>query len=213
MNRILAEKYKSNEKKYSLEEIDLYSKPINKTSKSDFIKIKFNTSNNINNREIDKIQNKILNNNSNKKFKMFMPSKNAINMFNTMKKTPDEEDSNNVSSNSKKKSKFTMGYVPPGMQRTIKRDRNPDVLYSIVIKNIPTHIKTRDIEIQLKDIFKTYGDICKVKCLKDNNNPNNFNRGLAFIDFYEKDDANKVLDSNNRHTINNMVLSIEKKKN
>ena len=99
------------------------------------------------------------------------------------------------------------------MQRHVKRERNPDVLYSIVIKNIPTHIKSRDIEIQLKDIFKSYGDICKVKCLRDNHNPDNFNRGLAFIDFYDKDAANKVLDSSNRHTIDNMVLSIEKKKN
>jgi hypothetical protein len=214
INYKLSEKYKQNEKKYSLEEIDLYSTPLIKTSKSDYIKVKFNTSGNTNNREINKIQNKIMNNNtSNKKFKMFMPSKNAISMFNTMKQNSKEDNSDGGTSNTKKKSKFSMGYLPPGMKRHVKRERNPDVLYSIVIKNIPTYINSRDIEQRLKDIFKSFGDICKVKCLRDNNNPDNFNRGLAFIDFYDKDAANQVLSSNNRHTIDSMVLSIEKKKN
>ena len=55
-----------------------------------------------------------------------------------------------------------------------------------------------------RKMFKWIGEIPKDGSDKDRK---------TIIDFYDKDAANKVLDSSNRHTIDNMVLSIEKKKN
>tara|TARA_B100000963_G_scaffold348040_1_gene355050 strand:- start:3383 stop:4405 length:1023 start_codon:yes stop_codon:yes gene_type:complete len=162
--------------------------------------------------ELGDVHDRINSKNANSKFKIFKPSGMAMNIMNKLKKDENESDDNSKSSGGFKKG----GYLPPGMRRTIQRPKNPDNLFSLVVKNIPQHIDSRDVEKILKNMFNTYGDIHRVKVLRDNSDNTQLkNRGIAFIDYYEKDSVNNALSEPNTHTriIEHMVLGVEEKKN
>ena len=162
--------------------------------------------------ELNDVHDRINSKNATSKFKIFKPSGMAMNIMNKLKNDETESDNDSKSSKGFKKKG---GYLPPGMKRMVQRPKNPDTTYSVVVKNIPQHIDSRDVEKLLKDMFKGYGDIHRIKALRDNSgNEGTKNRGIAFIDYYEKESVNNAISDPNTHSrvIEHMVLGVEEKK-
>ena len=82
--------------------------------------------------------------------------------------------------------------------------------FSIIIKNFPNDISCNNLEQQLKNIFKVFGPIYKIKILYDKYTKKI--KDIAFIDFYNTEDADKVLNSTQKFIIESSVLFIEKSK-
>ncbi len=81
--------------------------------------------------------------------------------------------------------------------------------FSIIIKNIPMGTEVRDMEHQLRRMFKSYGDIERLKVLSDKND-RNMCRDIAFLDFVYPSDANNLLNSGERFVIQHFILNLEK---
>ena len=161
--------------------------------------------------ELNDVHDRINSKNAKSKFKIFKPSGMAMNIMNKLKKEDDSDNDSKSSTGFKKKG----GYLPPGMKRMVQRPKNPDTTYSVVVKNIPQHIDSRDVEKMLREMFKGYGDIHRIKALRDNSgNEGTKNRGIAFIDYYEKESVNNAISDPNTHSrvIEHMVLGVEQKK-
>ena len=126
-------------------------------------------------------------------FKLFKSSSRTIRKMSTMENT----------------------YMPPSDDRGRMRSNT----YSIVIKNIPNDMEVNDAKNQLLDIFNNFAydsnihknvqSICTVNILTNNDN---IIKGIAFVDFYNEESCNKVLNSNSKFKLGFNVLTIEQKK-
>jgi len=157
---------------------------------------------------LDDVHDRIANKNAKSKFKIFKPSGVAMNI---MKKI-ENDDSLSESTNGMKK---TGGYLPPGMKRLPSGPKNPDNVYSVVVKNIPQHVDSRDAEYLIRGMFESYGEISRIKVLRDNSeNEDIRNRGIAFVDFFYKEAVENAINDRDTHrrTIEHMVLGVEEKK-
>ena len=160
-------------------------------------------------KDLADINDRIESKNTGSKFKLFKISNNAMSY---MKKTSNTNDDNSESDNNSKGGFKMGGYLPPGMKRKIERPKNPDTLYSIVIKNVPQYIDPRDAEKQLRGMFNEYGDIHKIKVLRTYDDKVNKNKGIAFIDFYDEESKNRAISDRGSKIIDHMVIGVEEKK-
>lgn len=163
---------------------------------------------NYNKGALNDVHDRIADKNSKSKFKIFKPSGLAMNI---MKKIENSDSASEASGGMKK----TGGYLPPGMKRLPSGPKNPDNVYSVVVKNIPQHVDSRDAEYLIRGMFETYGEISRIKVLRDNSeNEDIRNRGIAFVDFFYKEGVENAINDRDTHrrTIEHMVLGVEEKK-
>ena len=88
-------------------------------------------------------------------------------------------------------------------------------MYSIVIKNLPNDYDANDLRNELQYVFCDYIEskfncdkrICKTSVLTSNN----VVKGVAFIDFYNKEHMESIMSSTERFKIGFNILNIEKK--
>lgn len=198
-------KYKVLEEKYKFWECNKYGESLvqltaNNLSKTD-TKIE-------DKRDLADVNDRIDSKNSGSKFKLFKISSNAMTY---MKKAAESEKDTESENNSKGGFKVG-GYLPPGLKRKIIRPKNPDTLYSVVVKNIPQYIDPRDAEKQLRQMFNDYGDIHKIKVLRTYDDKENKNKGIAFIDFYDEESKNNAIADRGTKTIDHMIIGVEEKK-
>ena len=95
-------------------------------------------------------------------------------------------------------------------------NRNPQ--FSIVIKNLPTDANADDVKYELQDVFTNFIkglypskndiNVCKATVLASNG----VIKGIAFIDFYNKDHMEDILNSTTKFKIGFNILNIERKK-
>lgn len=97
-------------------------------------------------------------------------------------------------------------YIP----NILKNNKENSENFSIVIKNFPNEISNYYLEQKLRNIFEVYGPINKIKTLYDKNT--NKLKDIAFIDFYNTQDAINVINSSQKFIIESCVLSLEKSK-
>ena len=157
---------------------------------------------------LDDVHDRIANKNAKSKFKIFKPSGVAMNI---MKKIENDDSLSESTSGMKKAG----GYLPPGMKRLPSGPKNPDNVYSVVVKNIPQHVDSRDAEYLIRGMFESYGEISRIKVLRDNSeNEDIRNRGIAFVDFFYKEAVENAINDRDTHrrTIEHMVLGVEEKK-
>lgn len=174
--------------------IDIESKPI--VTKTE---VKFNRG------ELNEVHDRIANKNAKSKFKIFKPSGVAMNIMTKIENGTDNDNS----------AKKTGGYLPPGMKRLPTGSKNSDNVHSVVIKNIPQHVDSRDAERLIRGMFEGYGEISRIKVLRDNSDDDGIqNRGIAFIDYYYKEAVENAINDRDTHrrTIEHMVLGVEEKK-
>ena len=94
--------------------------------------------------------------------------------------------------------------------------RNPQ--FSIVIKNLPTDANVDDVKYDLQDVctnfikglypIKNDINVCKATVLASNG----VIKGIAFVDFYNKDHMEDILNSTTKFKIGFNILNIERKK-
>lgn len=152
-------------------------------------------------KKLNKINSNIMEKNSNSKFKLFKPNIKAISMLERINKRSSE----NTASKSK--------YLPPGMRN--KSSSSPGS-NTIVVKNIPTEIDMtiKEVNNQLRDMFRKYGMIDRVKTLTAKEDNRIILKGIAFIDFYDSKSVEAALsDNSTRHKLGYSILLIEKKNN
>ena len=97
--------------------------------------------------------------------------------------------------------------------RTHRQQISP--MYSIVIKNLPNDYNANDLRNELQYVFCDYIEskfncdkrICKTSVLTSNN----VVKGVAFIDFYNKEHMESIMSSTERFKIGFNILNIEKK--
>lgn len=111
-----------------------------------------------------------------------------------------------INNNQNKISYKVSKYIP----NILKNNKENSESFSIVIKNFPNEISNYHLEQKLKNIFEVYGPINKIKTLYDKNT--NKLKDIAFIDFYNTEDAIKVINSSQKFIIESYVLSLEKSK-
>ena len=104
------------------------------------------------------------------------------------------------------------GYIPEFMNEKLKEQINIPY-FKLVLKNIPTYYSVKDMEIIIKNTFKKFGDIKKIKLLKNFNDENKLIKDICFLEFEFLTDAQKLFESNEKFIIDNSVLLIEKSKN
>ena len=90
--------------------------------------------------------------------------------------------------------------------------------FSIVIKNLPTDANVDDVKYDLQDVFTNFIkglypskngiNICKAAVLSSNG----VIKGIAFVDFYNKDHMEDILNSTTKFKIGFNILNIERKK-
>ena len=149
--------------------------------------------------ELSKITNNILSKNCNSKFKIFKPNIAALKMM------------DRINEREAKLSASSTKYIPPNAKHN-----DGSSTCTIVIKNIPTEsgMSVNEINQRLKDIFGKYGMIDRVKTLSYRENEEVIIKGIAFIDFYDSDSVDKVLnDTQTRKNIGPSILLVEKKLN
>lgn len=95
-------------------------------------------------------------------------------------------------------------YVPPS-------GRTGADSSTLVIKNIPEHITYDFAKKKLMKLFEGYGGFGKITILRNKNDPDKL-AGIAFIDFFTPKSVKKILESNKKFIIENLVLGIEKQK-
>ena len=82
---------------------------------------------------------------------------------------------------------------------------------SLVIKNIPKHIN-RDIAYKsIKAMFLKFGGISKLTILNDKIDTSKL-LGIGFVDFYNPECVNKILDSNKKFILDRSILLLERQK-
>lgn len=197
--------FKVLEEKYKFWECNKYGKSLAELSSDNSIKTetKFEDK-----RDLADVNDRIDSKNSSSKFKLFKISSNAMTY---MKKAAENESEKDNESDNKGGFKVG-GYLPPGMRRKTIRPKNPDTLYSVVVKNVPQYIDPRDAEKQLRQMFNEYGDIHKIKVLRTYDDKVNKNKGIAFIDFYDEESKNNAIADRGTKTIDHMIIGVEEKK-
>lgn len=80
--------------------------------------------------------------------------------------------------------------------------------FSIIVKNFSIDKSKDDIEQSLFELFSQCGDIKRLNVLVNKNNGKI--KDIAFIDFYKQTDVNRILESNERFRLDNMILTVEK---
>ena len=100
--------------------------------------------------------------------------------------------------------------------KQMRSDRsNSSNMYSIVIKNLPNDYCANNLKNELQVIFSEYvsnkfsykGRVCKTSVLTSNN----VVKGVAFVDFYNKEHMESILSSTERFKVGFSILNIEKK--
>jgi hypothetical protein len=194
--------YKELELKYNFFKTDKYGVDTENIPVENDNKVSYNKG------ALNDVHDRIANKNAKSKFKIFKPSGVAMNI---MKKIENDDSLSESTSGMKK----TGGYLPPGMKRLPSGPKNPDNVYSVVVKNIPQHVDSRDAEYLIRRMFETYGEISRIKVLRDNSeNEDVRNRGIAFVDFFYKEAVENAINDTDTHrrTIEHMVLGVEEKK-
>jgi hypothetical protein len=195
------------EELYKYFETDKYGNDIRQLSRLDELKAQTSIESTI---KLNNINKKIEEKNTGSKFKIFKLSNFALNIIKDSENR--DKNSDDDSENSSKKAFKAVGYVPPGFKRTIERPKNPDNLFSVVVKNIPQSLDTRDAEKDLKAIFLEFGDIHKVKVLRNyDGDQAHKNKGIAFIDFYEEESQQNAIQDRSTKVLLHMVLGVEAK--
>ena len=200
-------KYKVLEEKYKFWECNKYGESLSQinTNNSSKTETKFEDK-----RDLADVNDRIDSKNSGSKFKLFKISSNAMTY---MKKASENESEKDNAPDDNSKGGFKVGgYLPPGMRRMILRPKNPDKLYSVVVKNVPQYIDPRDAEKQLRQMFNDYGDIHKIKVLRTYDDEVNKNKGIAFIDFYDEESKNNAIADRGTKTMDHMIIGVEEKK-
>jgi hypothetical protein len=137
--------------------------------------------------------------------KAFRPSMKNLEKFKNLK----DFTSPIISSTSE--SGFTKNsFIPSGMKSKLAENMNLEK-FSIVIKNIPAEEDIKQMEYSLKDMFKPFGEIERLKVLSDKFD-RNLTRDIAFLDFVYPTDAEQLLASKERFTIGHNILNLEKSK-
>ncbi|XVE61943.1 hypothetical protein DITRI_Ditri06bG0079000 [Diplodiscus trichospermus] len=100
-------------------------------------------------------------------------------------------------------------YIPPSMREGAKksigtdmRRRNED--HSIKISNLSLYAQESD----LHELFGRFGPITRIYVPPDHSQPG-LNRGFAFVNFVNKDDAEKAINTLNRYGYDNLILKVE----
>jgi len=95
------------------------------------------------------------------------------------------------------------GYLPPD----VKVSEN----VSIVVKEIPNYLTVFEVKKTLREMFEPHGMISNINVLTRFNEglKTNMPIGIAFIDFYSKEEVNKLLNSSQRFRISNSILKLE----
>ena len=94
-------------------------------------------------------------------------------------------------------------------QQTIERTKGKDNIQNISQEESEEDIK--QMEYSLKDMFKPFGEIERLKVLSDKFD-RNLTRDIAFLDFVYPTDAEQLLASKERFTIGHNILNLEKSK-
>lgn len=105
---------------------------------------------------------------------------------------------------------FTKTFVPSALKSKMADNMGLEN-FSIVIKNVPSEYDIRDIEFKLRNMFRSFGEIERLKVLSDKND-NTLSRDIAFLDFIYPSDAINILKSTERFVIEHNVLNLEKSK-
>ena len=106
--------------------------------------------------------------------------------------------------------KSSGGYIPSFIKDKINESKDIEN-FSIVVKNFPLDKDKRELEFLIKNLFKQFGTIDRVKVLT-----NKFTgevKDIAFVDFCYGIDAQKALKSQEKLMIDYCILSLEKANN
>jgi len=82
---------------------------------------------------------------------------------------------------------------------------------SLVIKNIPTHINRDRAYTNIKAMFLKFGGISKLTILNSKIDTSKL-LGIGFIDFYNSECVDKILNSNTRFVLDRSILLLERQK-
>jgi RNA recognition motif-containing protein len=95
------------------------------------------------------------------------------------------------------------GYLPP----EVKTGENT----SIVVKEVPNYLGINEVKRKLRELFEPYGMITNINVLTRFNETLNTNMpiGIAFIDFCNREDVNKLIESSQKFRISNSILKLE----
>jgi hypothetical protein len=95
------------------------------------------------------------------------------------------------------------GYLPPD----VKQNEN----VSVVVKEIPNYLTVFEVKKTLREMFEPFGMITNINVLTRFNEglKSNMPIGIAFIDFCNKEDVEKLLNSSQRFRISNSILKLE----
>jgi hypothetical protein len=134
--------------------------------------------------------------------KAFRPSLKNLEKFKDFKDFKETNSSQNMG--------FTKTFVPSKLKKKMKENMGLEK-FSIVIKNIPSEYDIRDIEFKLRNMFRSFGEIERLKVLSDKND-RTLSRDIAFLDFIYPNDAINLLKSSERFIIEHNILNLEKSK-
>ena len=99
--------------------------------------------------------------------------------------------------NNKKESK----YIPVHLRKNTKVDKK--VRKNLIIRNVDHTLREDD----LAELFLKYGDIRDITILRDKYTGES--RGIAFVNCYREDVAQKILESCNKKPIGRAIISID----
>ena len=98
------------------------------------------------------------------------------------------------------------GYVPPSM-RNADGSRNADMAQrddscTVRVSNLSEDVKDSD----LRELFRRFGGIQRIYLAKDRETHQS--RGFAFINFFDRGDAQKAIDKLDGHGYDHLILSV-----
>lgn len=80
---------------------------------------------------------------------------------------------------------------------------------TLIVKNIPMYYSKNQLKKILTPMFSSFGDIKKLNFITESDK---IIKDIAFLEYYNTSDAEKVLSSTERFIIDNSILDIEKSK-
>lgn len=99
------------------------------------------------------------------------------------------------------------GYVPPSMRnadgsRNAELANQRDDSCTVRVSNLSEDVKDSD----LRELFRRFGAIQRIYLAKDRDTHQS--RGFAFINFFDRSDAQRAIDKLDRHGYDNLILSV-----
>jgi len=148
-----------------------------------------------------------------KKSKFVQPTRNLSSVPNN-KYIPDKIIDKSISCNSKnikdndfKKSQYIPSFISIQLEEESKLPQ-----FRLIIKNLPTYYSIKDMDYILRDKLSKFGDIKKLKLIKNRDSSENLIKDICFLEFQSMKQTIHFYESKERIYIDNSVLLVEKLK-